>query len=139
MIAAWLAGKVSGIIIFCLACLGVILIPAMIVQTVRINGVSVFGWYAIQGYKPLYEADEKALTTLRGNNAALDHGLTVCNGSIDALKIAGDHLAASTNALIQEMEKNNATLLTNIAALKRIKSSEEKCPVADTILTAGFR
>lgn len=139
MIAAWLAGKVSGLIIFCLACLGVLLIPAMIVQTVRINGVSVFGWYAIQGYKPMYEADERDLATLRGNNAALTNGLNTCNGSIDALKLAGEHLAASTNAIIAQMEKNNAALLTNIAALKAIKSSEEKCPVADSILTRGFQ
>ena len=77
MIAAWLASAVGKIIVFGLAILGLILIPAMVIQTIRLNGISVFGWYAVSGYKPMYEADEKALldvTTLRANNASLSHG-----------------------------------------------------------------
>lgn len=68
-IAGWLAGKVSGLIIFCLACLGAILIPVTIYQTVQIYGAGfplpIIGQVTlVEGLKPtivsLKETIEKA-------------------------------------------------------------------------------
>lgn len=139
MIATWLAGKVSGIIIFAIACLSIILLPVAIVQTIRINGVSFLGWYAIDGYKPLYEKFKDENGTLRSNNAALDHGLNTCNASVDGIAKAGKALTDATSALVSQLRAENARLASNIAAIKGIKSTNEQCPVADAILTRGFQ
>ena len=139
MIATWLAGKTSGIIIFAIACLSIILLPIAAIQTVRINGVSFLGWYVIDGYKPLYEKYLNENTTLRSNNSALDHGLQTCNASVDGIAKAGQVLTAATNALIAQLKADNAHLAANISAIKGIKSTNEKCPVADSIITRGFQ
>lgn len=139
MIATWLADKVWGIVIFCVACLSVILLPALVVQTVRINGITILGWSITDGYKPLYEKDEAALVTLRGNNAALSDGIKVCNASVDQLHAAGAKATADAQAAIADREKDAAAYLANIAALKKIKSTNEKCPVGDSILNGAFQ
>ena len=57
---AWLASKLTAPILLALS---VLLAAGMVVQTVRLDGVSFFGWYAIDGYKPMY-------TMLVAKNAA---------------------------------------------------------------------
>lgn len=139
MIASWLAGKASGIIIFCIACLSVVLLPMVVVQTVRIDGLDLGGWYAVEGYKPLYERSLTELVTLRGNNAALDHGLQTCNASVDALKIAGDLLTRNAQKLIAIAGQMQSRLDGNAAAVHAMKSSDAKCPTVDAIIGRGFQ
>lgn len=139
MIAAWLAGKASGIIIFCVACLSVILLPMLVVQTVRIDGLDLGGWYAVKGYKPLYEAALVDANTLRSNNAALDHGLNTCNASVDTLKKVGDALAANAQKLIDAANKLASRANSNAAAVAAIKSTDAKCPSASAIIDRGFQ
>ncbi len=139
MIAAWLAGKASGMIIFCVACLSVILLPMVIVQTVRIDGLDLGGWYAVKGYKPLYEGLLIENGTLRNNNDVLDRGLKTCNASVDGIAAAGKALTNATAALIAQARAGSQQLVSNAAAIKAIKSTNEKCPVADAILTRGFQ
>lgn len=139
MISSWLAGKISGIIIFCVACLSVILLPMMVVQTVRIDGLDLGGWYAVKGYKPLYEAALVDVTTLRGNNAALDHGLSTCNASVDALKKAGDLFTANAQKLIDAANGLASRANANAAAVHAIKATDAKCPSAGAIIDRGFQ
>ena len=139
MIATWLAGKLSGIIIFCIACLSIILIPAVIVQTVRINGISFFGWYAVDGYKPMFERDEKDLVTYRNNQAALQNGLNICNTSVDNIAKAGKMMTDIAQELADQAKQSAEQLRGNISALQSIKSSDEKCPVADFIIQRGLQ
>lgn len=139
MIEGWLAGKLSGIIIFAVACLSVILLPMVVVQTVRIDGLDLGGWYAVDGYKPLYERALTELVTLRGNNHALEHGLETCNASVDALKKAGDTMTANAQALIAAANGLQPPLAAAAAAVRAMKSSNEKCPVADAIISRGFQ
>jgi hypothetical protein len=140
VIAGWLAGKASGIIIFCIACLSIILLPVAVIQTVRINGFAPFGWFTVfEGYKPKLELTLKENATLRSNNAALDNGLKTCNASVDGIAIAGKALTDATNTIVAQKKRERAQLASNIAAMKGVKSSNEKCPVADSIITRGFQ
>ena len=140
MIATWLTGKVSGLIIFCIACISIILLPIAVIQTVRINGFAPFGWFTVfDGYKPQLELALKENVTLRSNNSALDHGLQTCNASVDGIAKAGKALTDATNALVAQLWAENVQLAANIAAIKGIKSTNEKCPVADSIITRGFQ
>lgn len=139
MIAAWLAGKLSSIIIFAIACLSIVLLPVAIIQTVRINGISLLGWYAIDGYKPLYEKLSTENATLLANQSALRDGLHTCNASVDAIKKAGDLLTLAAQRLADQARKGQGQLDANAAAVRAIKSSDEKCPVADAILRRGFQ
>lgn len=139
MIAAWLAGKVSGIIIFCVACLSVVLLPAVIIQTVRINGISVFGWYAVDGYKPMLAAEKAKATILESNQITLKSAVTACNSSIDLYAQAGKRMEAAAKQYADAAKALEDQLKTNIAAIRSIKSTDEKCPTADVILRAGLR
>lgn len=139
MIEGWLAGKLSGLVIFAVACLSVVLIPAVVVQTVRIDGLDIFGWYAVDGYRPLYLQAKIDLTTLRGNNRTLEAGITTCNASVDALKRAGDARLADAQRQVEEAATHAADLQRDIARLRAVKSSQEVCPNADMILRAGFQ
>jgi len=140
MIATWLAGKLSGLIIFLIACLSIILVPVSAIQTVRLNGISVFGWYAVHGYKPMWEADERDLVTLRDNQQTLKTGLNACNAGVDATKAAGNAMRDAANALIAAAAANANSLKGNIAAIAAVKASPtETCPVADSIIKKGFQ
>lgn len=121
------------------AVLAVIFLLCATVQTVRINGISVFGLYALKGYKPMYEADERDLVTLRNNQKALSDGLLTCNASVDALKVAGDKMSAAAQKLVDAAGVVQTQLKGNIAAMKAIKSSDEKCPVGESILLRAFQ
>jgi hypothetical protein len=121
------------------AVLAVIFLLCATVQTVRINGISVFGLYAVKGYKPMYEADEKDLVTLRNNQLVLSNGLLTCNASVDALSAAGKKMSDATQKLVDAAGAVQTQLKGNIVAMKAIKSSNEKCPVAESILLRAFQ
>lgn len=121
------------------AALAIIFLLCAVAQTVRINGISVFGMYAVKGYKPMWEADERDLVTLRNNQLVLSNGLMTCNASVTALKVAGDNVTAAAQKLVDAANAAQHQLNGNISALKAIKSSGEKCPVAETILMRAFQ
>lgn len=112
---------------------------AATVQTVRINGISVFGMYAVQGYKPLLDQADKDLGTYRANQATLQNGLNICNTSVENLGKLGDKVTKLTQQLVDMARQQAEGLRGNIAAIQSIKSSDEKCPVANSILERGFQ
>lgn len=138
MIATWLAGKVSGIIIFLIACLSIVLIPAVIVQTVRLNGISVFGWYAVDGYKPMYEKLLFKDNILLGNVSALQGGLDRCNVSVTGLAAAGKTMTAAAQALVDARLKEQEAFGKAISKVGAIKPTDAKCPSVDNIFNTGF-
>jgi hypothetical protein len=139
MITAWLASKLGKIIVLVLAVLGLVMTPAAIIQTVRINGISFFGLYAVDGYKPMYERADRANATLRGNQDTLKNAVKKCNASVDDIKTESDRLTIEVQHLVALAARLEGQLSGNIAAMKAIKSTTEKCPVADAILTRGFQ
>lgn len=141
-----LTGKISGIIIFCIACLSIILLPIAIVQTVRLNGVTFLGWHIVDGAIAArdiaYQARDKAesdLRTSQGNQTRLEAGLKQCNGSIDNLAKTGVAITAAADKLIAAAAKGQTVIKGNIDAIRAIQSTGEKCPAADAILSRGFQ
>ena len=132
----WIAGKVAGPVFLALA---ILFGAATAIQTVRINGISVFGWYAVDGYKPLYEQAILDNGTLRGNYAVVDAARKQCNASVDSLKTAGDLLTTNANILATAAQRANKDVAANISAMRNIKSTDETCPVADSIMQRGFQ
>lgn len=139
MIAGILADKLWGAVIFFVACLAVVLIPAVVVQTVRIDGLDIFGLYAVKGYRPMYLQDEIDLGTLRQNNDKLTTGIATCNASVDNIKKEGDARTAAANAKIAAAQAQVQGLQSAIDRIKAIKSSKEICPVAGDIIRSGFQ
>lgn len=121
------------------AVLAVIFLLCASVQTVRINGISIFGLYAVNGYKPMWEKDEIALVTLRDSQKALSAGLLTCNTSVNAMHDTGVKVSAAAQKLVDVANANAQQLQNNVAAIKAIKSSSEKCPVAESILMRAFQ
>lgn len=139
MIATWLAGKVSGIVIFCIACLSIVLVPALAIETVRLNGISILGWYAVDGYKPLYEKLLQQQPTLLANNATLKQEVKTCNAHVDSLAKAGQAQTAATQDAVNKAAAAQSSLVQARAALAKIKASNEQCPVADSMLKGAFQ
>lgn len=138
MIAGWLAGKVSGIIIFILACLSIPLFIGMTVQAVRIDGLDLGGWYAVKGYKALYAADEANLVTLRSNQAVLSDGLKTCNASVDALSTAGKRMSDAADRLVAAAAPLLNQSQRAAAAVAAIKATGATCPSVSAIIATGF-
>jgi hypothetical protein len=78
------------------------------------------------------------LATARGNETTLTSAVKACNLSVDDIKNAGDKLTAEAQALVDELNLERAKYATAITAVQSIKSTDEKCPVADAIIQAGF-
>lgn len=101
MIASWLANKLAAPILLAL-CVAIGI--GLAVQTVRLNGVSFFGFYAIDGYKPMYAA-------VVAKDAADDIARSKA-----ALKLAQDQQKAMADndakwaAIVAQMSKNLETL-----------------------------
>lgn len=104
----WIADFLANKIVAPLAiCLSVLFLIALGVQTVRINGISVFGWYAIDGYKPMYER------LVAANEQAEFDGI---KASLDMAKKQGIAMA----------DGNSAFLKAQFTADQRIKSLQDR-------------
>lgn len=153
MIATWLGGKLSGLIIFAVACTAPFLLIFWIWEAVELHGVvlplpsgfPLYGpWEFVHGAIPDRIAAEKArdqalkdLGLAQGNEVMLKKGLAMCRASIDGLAAAGkareDNAQAKVDALLAQMKHYK----DRIAALMQIKPTDEKCPVVDQIFTVG--
>lgn len=131
----WFMTKVGVLI---LAVLVVLLAAGLTIQTVRINGISLFGWYAVDGYKPLYEAADRANTTLRTNATTLQSGLDACNASVNDWKAEGDKATAAANAKIRALEAQLAAIKTARGRLASVPGSNAVCPSVDAIFEGAF-
>ena len=79
------------------------------------------------------------LATAKGNAITLGKGLDACNTSVDGIATAGKALTAAAQLLADQAKAGQQSLATNAKALNAVKSSAEKCPVADAIMEAGFQ
>ncbi len=79
------------------------------------------------------------LASARANEKTLQAGMDKCNASVDGIKAAGDKLTAAAQSLTDQANKDRAKNTAQFAAIEAIHSTGEKCPVADSIISAGFR
>lgn len=127
MILEWLTGKIAGPLFLALA---IILGIGLTVQTVRINGVSIFGWYAIDGYKPALAVAQKANTTYANNEQLLKRGIDDCNGSVELARAAGIKLGRDAQAAVDAKAGAVKAAQDGQAAILAIK------PGANALVTA---
>jgi hypothetical protein len=83
--------------------------------------------------------DKVEISLLAGNVKSLKDGVKTCNDSILDLKKKGDAKTADANKEIAKLEGLSQQLAANVAAMKKIPSTAEKCPVADQIIQRGFQ
>lgn len=138
MIAAILAKKIWGIIIFCLACLSIVLIPVSIVQSVRLNGLSFLGWEISEGYRPLALRLERENGKLVTNNLVLSNGLDKCNIGVKSMETARIAFQRAAQDLVDERLRLQKEYASRIARVGAIKATDAKCPTVDNIFTTGF-
>ena len=150
MIATWLAGKLSGLIIFVIACTAPFLLVGFLWEAIALHGIEIpfpiWGPFhlvvgALHARDLAYQARDKALRDLgisQGNVTRLQAGINICNASVDTMKTEGDKRAKAAQDQIDAAVKLAKQLGANLSAVAAIKSSAEACPVADAILHAGF-
>lgn len=120
MIEGWLAGKLSGIIIFCVACMAPIFLVAWIWEAVALHGIEIpfpiFGPFhlvdgAIHARELAEHVRDKALADLKTchtNTDTLTAALNKSNASIEDLHRQSDMATAAADArLALETAKRN--------------------------------
>lgn len=138
-LATWFASNIFKLVVVILALIGIVAGPTAVIQTVRIDGLDLAGWYVVKGYRPLYLQDESDLKQSRANEGTLKTGLDACNGSVAKLKQEGDARVAAAQAKVDKAQAGLDAADAAIARMRKIASSKEVCSVADQILRAGFQ
>lgn len=138
MIQGWMASKIWGIVIFCVACLSVVLLPVAIVQSVRLNGFSLLGWEITEGYKPMAERLGRENGTLIRNNLVISNGLDKCNLGVTELKTARLAFQNEAQKLVDERLRLQKEFNTRISRVNALRPTDAKCPTIDTIFSTGF-
>ena len=158
MIAGWLAGKLSGIIIFVMACLMPITAIGWGYEAVKLHGIGFtgpFGIHVVLAHGAILDRDnaikDKAtaetardaalrdLATAHKSISNLEGGLGQCNDSIAKLAKTGNAIQDAASKLAALAAKGQDQLKGNLAAVQAIQSTAEKCPAADAIVTRGFQ
>ena len=131
MMPIWLGNFLAQKIVAPLA-LAACLILGVIggVQTVRINGVHVFGLALVDGFKPMYEAAISNNITLKANQTTLTAGLATCNSSVASAKASGEQMGAAAQ-LAADAKKADVALAQ--AEAKRLLAIK---PGANALVTA---
>ena len=137
-IAKWAASKIVVIAVIVLALAGVIFTPVAIYQAFEINGYQIL-WWGAPGLKAKLATAQSDLKLSRDNTSMLKGGLDQCNASVLDLKAKGNKATAESQKRIAALEGDNKKLAANIAAMKAIRSTGEKCPVADQIMRRPFQ
>jgi hypothetical protein len=133
-IVGWLAGKIAGPVCACLALLG---IASCTVQTVRLDGVHIFGWNLHDGALDREAANLKSAQDWEGKATNYKSGLDTCNASVTAL---ADRTAALQRDMDTRWDAIRPTLSqmnANAAHILAIKPKEgqSQCDFAFDILT----
>lgn len=143
MIAAWLAGKLSGMIIFVLACFGAILIPVTIYQTVQIYGAGFS--LPIIGHVNIVTGLKPEITSLNGlldkANLKVQQVSDECSRHTRELEAVGNKAVADQKALTdkaeaelaKEQEANKKRTAHLMEILNNAKKSDER-PLGPAVL-----
>lgn len=137
-IATLLAKKIWGILIFCFACLSIVLLPVSIVQSIRLNGLGFLGWEISEGYKPMAQRLERENVKLVANNLVLSNGLDKCNIGVKSLEVARQTFVREAQNLVNERLRLQEEYRQRIARVNGIKATDAMCPTVDNIFTTGF-
>lgn len=138
MIASWLSGKISIVVLFAVACLSVILLPALVVQSVRLNGFSILGWEWSEGYRPIALRLERENSKLVANNLVISNGLDKCNIGVKGLETARLSFQSEAQKLADEHLHLQKSYAARIAQVSTIKPTGAMCETADAIINVGF-
>lgn len=141
MIAGWLAGKISGLIIFAIACLSIPLAIAAGIQTVRLDGISLFGWHLVDGAiyaeQQAEHARDRALQDLgvcHTNVKTLQASIDLQNGHIKDL---GDKTAAAgakADAALKDAATKSQQLTQLAQKILAAKAGADQCKSADALI-----
>jgi hypothetical protein len=130
----WLAGKLAGPV---LAAIGIAAIIVAGVQTVRLDGVHLFGWTIHEGALDREAANLKSAQDWEGKATSYKSGLDTCNASVTAL---ADRTAALQKDMDTRWDAIRPTLsqmnanAAHILALKP-KQGQSQCDFAFDVLT----
>jgi hypothetical protein len=130
----WLAGKLAAPV---LAAIGIAAVIVAGVQTVRLDGVHLFGWTIHEGALDREAANLKSAQDWEGKANQFKTGLDTCNDSVTALadqtKAIQADLDGKWKALLPTLSKMNADA-AHILALKP-KQGQSQCDFAFDVLT----
>lgn len=129
-VAAWLTNKAAMIAVCVLALVGVVAGPVALWEAVEINGVTIFGWHVVDGYKAaqgLYEAERAKNKTLQGYYDQASSAAKVCSGQTAAWKKASDAANALATQRLKDLEKERAKTDQLVAEIGAMKPTGDVC------------
>lgn len=131
----------AKVIILVLAFLSLIAIPAAIVQTVRLDGISLFGWHIVDGAlqaatdsQNAAAAAQKSLGTCQANRTTLQASIDQQNTQIQALgQASATAQARAAQALAAAQAKANVANARE-AQIMAAKPGADLCRSADALI-----
>lgn len=159
MIATWLAGKISGLIIFCIACLAPILLVGWIWEAVLLHGIGftvpVFGWHVTLAHGAIEDRDnafrarddalgklkisESNLATCRGNEGRLQSAINVQNDHVKALADETAAANARAAAALAKAKQSREKAETTATQILNTKPGADLCQSADALILENAR
>ena len=134
MIATWLANKTFQIGVIILAVLGIVTVPLAIIQTVRLDGVSIMGWHLTQGVLAAREQAVKNLGACRADGAGLQNALALQNNRIAALAKAGAAAQARADRALAQVRAAGKAAMARERQLLAAKPGSDLCRSADALI-----
>lgn len=147
------AGWVKALVVVC-ACLMPVCAVGWVWEGVSLHGIAIpapsgfplYGpWRLVDGAISARDAAFKERDQafhdrdIYKNNAdQLDKGLTRCNAGVTGLAEARKTLEKAAQALVDQRLAEQKKFNDRMAAVDRIKPTDEKCPVVDQIFSTGF-
>jgi hypothetical protein len=136
----FVAGLAGRSLMIVLALAAIIAVPAAVVQTVRLDGISIFGWQVVDGFKPEADRLRSENATLSQNAGAYRDGLQSCNAGIERLRSASDDATKSAEAALNAARENGRELESKaVAILAKRNSDSDACAAADRLILGSLK
>jgi hypothetical protein len=139
MLSAWLAGKTVRIVVFLLAALAVPALPALAIQTARLNGISFFGWHLVQGALDARDAARRQADACNAAGAALNDALVRQNARIEALGKASAAAQARARTALSQARTQNAKAAAAQARILAARPGGDLCQSADALILESVK
>jgi hypothetical protein len=139
MIAAWLAGKPMQIAVLTLAALAILALPALAVQTVRLDGISFFGWHLVEGALAARDAARQGAAACNAAGTALHAALDQQNAHIAALGKATAAAQARMRTALAAARVQSAKAAETEAQILAARPGADLCQSADALILEDVR
>jgi hypothetical protein len=125
--------------VLALAALAILALPALAVQTVRLDGISFFGWHLVEGALAARDAARQGVAACHSAGAALDGALARQNAQVAALARASADAQARAQAALAAARAQSAKAAATEAQILAARPGADLCQSADALILEDVR